>query len=227
MRILFFLLLLFGNLSGAAPLTHLHLSDLLCEKWGIEGAERELFLKGSVFPDICYFTESEMKKLHFSDITTEQILNEEDLFKKGMLYHSFVDEERERILQELDICSLVTPVSPDFPDLLLQAVEDEILYDRCASCLYPLLFIFTLDQEREVGFSDIELEEWNKAVFFYLSMRPSTLMRLQAVTGKSLMGVSAEELRVWSREIPRLAKRPKVREYVEFLTTTCQAALLD
>src|SRR5438552_12343909 len=82
----------------AAPIAHIFLAlEMLTGPFSGLFNERE-FIIGTSFPDIRYLNVIDREKTHLSHVTLEEILQEPDSFKAGMLFHSFVDEQREKYI---------------------------------------------------------------------------------------------------------------------------------
>src|SRR5438132_13939173 len=79
----------------AAPIAHIFLAvQMLAGPFHGLFDEKE-FIVGTSFPDIRYLKVVSREETHFSHVTLEDIVQETDSFKAGMLFHSFVDEQRE------------------------------------------------------------------------------------------------------------------------------------
>ncbi len=79
----------------AAPIAHIFLAVqmLLGPLQGLFNEQE--FILGTSFPDIRYLKVVQRADTHFTHVTLQDVLQEKSSFKAGMIFHSFVDEQRE------------------------------------------------------------------------------------------------------------------------------------
>ena len=106
------LLLIFiaATLKAAAPLTHLYLTDIWYKASNIHKVEKDLLLRGSTFPDIRYIANIAREDTH-AVVAYEDILLENDTFKKGCLLHSYIDITREDLVEKCGIYDFIEDIA--------------------------------------------------------------------------------------------------------------------
>ena len=86
------------SLQAAAPVFH-----VLCAEWYLSRCkitytrkQKEAFLRGTLFPDIRYIAAFPRSVTHRKNITLNTIISTENPFTAGLLFHTYVDEQREK-----------------------------------------------------------------------------------------------------------------------------------
>ena len=83
------------------------------------------FIFGTSFPDIRYLKVVSRTETHFTNVSLQDILQEKNSFKAGMVFHSFVDERREAYVVENHFYKKIPNFK--FSSQSLKFAEDEIL----------------------------------------------------------------------------------------------------
>ena len=107
----------------SAPITHIVIAKELLDTQPDTFSKRDFFI-GTSFPDIRYLKVIERDKTHNPKTTLSEVLNTTNSFRSGLLFHSLVDEVREKSIQDNDIYSLIPKLK--YITQALKLVEDEI-----------------------------------------------------------------------------------------------------
>jgi hypothetical protein len=158
----------------AAPLGHIYLAlQLLNEP--LKGVNPQEFLIGASFPDIRYPAQLPRTATHTQHVNLPLIFAEKDTFKQGMLFHSFVDQEREIYMREQQMECLL----PAFPHLndILKGLEDQLLYPKINDKKFIRLFDEIIFQEAEIVKNKKIIEEWHTQLqnYFFYGPTPQTI----------------------------------------------------
>ncbi len=153
----------------AAPIAHIFLAiQMLAGPLSGLFNEKE-FIIGTSFPDIRYLGVISRNVTHFSGVTIEDIMQEKDSFKAGMLFHSLVDRLREEYIVAHRFYSKI----PDFKLITqtLKYAEDEILRSIFDSTVYVDYFDDILEQEKAYNISEKDIRTWHKYLQTYFAGR--------------------------------------------------------
>lgn len=143
----------------AAPIAHIFLAlQMLAGPFEGYFNERE-FILGTSFPDIRYLKVVERSETHFSGITLEAILQEKNSFKAGMLFHSFVDEQREAYVVENHFYEKIPTFR--FTSQSLKFAEDELLRTLYNTKQYQSYFDEIIEEERTYSIPDDDIHAWH------------------------------------------------------------------
>jgi hypothetical protein len=143
----------------AAPIAHIFLAmQLLCGLAKGLFNEQE-FIVGTSFPDIRYLKVVERAETHFERVTLNDVLQEKDSFKAGMLFHSFVDEQREQYVVDNNLYDGI----PDFrfKTQSLKFAEDELLKPYCDLIRYQAFFNTVLPAQTTYGIDEQHIRSWH------------------------------------------------------------------
>lgn len=143
----------------AAPIAHIYLAIQMLAGPLINLFNEKEFVVGTSFPDIRYLKVIQRNQTHYKNVTLDQIKNEKDSFKAGMLFHSFVDEKRERFVYKKKIYEKV----PKFDYIMhaLKFAEDQILLSIFDSKQYVSFFDEIIVQEKEYKIDEKDLRYWH------------------------------------------------------------------
>ena len=86
------------------------------------------FYVGTLFPDIRKLGTISRETTHFKNPTKEKLLALTNSFDIGMYLHSLVDHDREQILEELGMYSVIEKTITN--QTALKLLEDEVLYNE-------------------------------------------------------------------------------------------------
>lgn len=150
----------------AAPIAHIFLAvQLLAGPCKGLFNEKE-FIVGTSFPDIRYLKVVERTETHFTNVTLQDILKEKDSFKAGMMFHSFVDEQREAYVVKNHLYDKIPAFR--FTSQSLKFAEDELLKPRFHSIQYSGYFDDILDAEKAYGIDEQHIRVWHTLLQGYL-----------------------------------------------------------
>jgi len=151
----------------AAPIAHIFLAmQMLAGPF--DGLFNEIeFIVGTSFPDIRYLKVISRDETHFCNVTLDDIVQEKDSFKAGMLFHSFVDEQREAYILAHKFYSKIP--SFRFVTQSLKFAEDEILRTLFDSSEYSSYFDEILEQEKAYPINIKHIQTWHRFLGEYCS----------------------------------------------------------
>lgn len=143
----------------AAPIAHIFLAvQMLAGPFKGLFDEKE-FIIGTSFPDIRYLKVTERAETHFEDVNLKDILQEKDSFKAGMLFHSFVDEQREAYVVKNKFYEKISVFR--FSSQSLKFAEDEILRQQLNISKYSAYFDDIIDAEKKFNISKEHIKRWH------------------------------------------------------------------
>ena len=151
----------------AGPIGHLFLA-LMVLAGPFQGQfDRDSFLAGASFPDIRYLGVIERSQTHAVGVTVEQIKDEKDSFRAGMLFHALVDQQGEEYMQQNKVYDLLPKKSMGIKYVKL--IEDLILR-RYFKLNQNILSIFDrlYPTEKQFGINDSDLWRWHRFLQVYL-----------------------------------------------------------
>lgn len=153
----------------AAPIAHLFLAiQMLNGPFKGKFNEQE-FLVGTSFPDIRYLKVVPRTETHFINVTLEDILQETDSFRAGMLFHSFVDEKREAFIVAHDLYNKISDFR--FASQSLKFAEDEILREIFDVSVYQSLFDKLYPGEKGFNISARHVQCWHRFLQDYFDKK--------------------------------------------------------
>ena len=147
----------------AAPLAHILLAVQILPT--MPDKDEKAFIIGTSFPDIRYLGCISREKTHLKNVTLDDIKKEKSSFKAGMMFHSLVDEVREKYMKNADVYkeipkSMVTTQALKFN-------EDIILIDKLNNLdKYAHYFDDILPDELTLVKAEY-LNTWHKALKKY------------------------------------------------------------
>ena len=207
------------NISySAGPVTHLFFAEKWIEQFGsLEEPARYEFLSGNLFPDIRYLGIVTRIETHEANLTLEDVHSSSTPFLTGTRLHSYVDEKRDALVETSGIYAWIAPYAQGHEVVLLKLLEDEILYDRIETLLAKLQVYRISEPERFTGIPDKVLEKWHFFLYYYLSRRPTQVLREFAEEDQVFLGIPANLLAGWSDAMQQLAQQPEVLDYMQTL----------
>lgn len=151
----------------AAPWAHIFLAILMLNGLFKGLFNEKEFIIGTSFPDIRYLKVVERAETHVTNVSIEDIMREKNSFRAGLLFHSFVDQVREKYMVELGLYELLP--SFRFVTQSLKFAKDQILRSVCDASLYVDHFDEILPDERAYGIDEHHLKLWHRFLQNYLS----------------------------------------------------------
>lgn len=157
----------------ATPITHIFFADKFCDRH--PEIDKFPFFAGNSLPDIRYIDKNiERTKFHANNISVDDVLWEESDFWKGVKFHSFVDEKRDRFYEENGV---YTPETSDKVFIYsLKVLEDDILYSRLSIRQNFVKFFATYKFPTD-DINEETIKKWKEVLCNYLSLQPCTNSR--------------------------------------------------
>ena len=153
----------------AAPITHLFFAEKFCEKH--EELERFPFFVGNCLPDIRHIDKKISRdKFHFFNVSIEDIKKEKLDFRKGIKFHSFIDEERDLFYKNEGIYT-PTKESDELFIVALKLLEDEILYEKI-QFLGDFASFFQKYEFPIDGIDNKSIKKWKELLHNYFQQKP-------------------------------------------------------
>ncbi|HAU07753.1 MAG: hypothetical protein UW46_C0004G0045 [Candidatus Yanofskybacteria bacterium GW2011_GWF1_44_227] len=154
----------------AAPITHIVLANKVFSK-EFPLFSREKFFVGTSFPDIRYLGVIERSKTHFTSPLLADIKKENDA-QAGMMFHSFVDGVREKVLKEAGIYKMIPKNGISIQTLKL--LEDEVLYNKIEDWkVIASYFDSILAEELAYPIGEDSIKRWHNALQHYFVEGPN------------------------------------------------------
>lgn len=156
----------------AAPLSHIFLAIQILAGPLKDHFDTTQFLIGTSFPDIRYLKCIEREETHFNGLTFNDIKNEANAFRAGMLFHSLVDEIREQYIVKNKLYEKL----PNFRFISqsIKFAEDKILRSFFNFNKYSNYFDLILEEERKYKISDTNITRWHRFLKSYINQEYST-----------------------------------------------------
>lgn len=202
----------------AAPITHIVLANKVFER-DFVGRDKLKFMVGTSFPDIRYLVSIDREKTHAAATDLKELKNERDFFA-GLKLHSWVDDTRERYMQKAGLYALF----PESKYLLhgVKMFEDQVFYEKVENWSEVVsYFREILDEEKELGVTEVDLDRWHKWIMNYFSdfqrlVSGDINLSEAVITGS--VEIAQETVRV-AREVRDAEKAREIvlRFYDEFL----------
>ena len=157
----------------ATPITHIFFADKFCDKH--PEIDRFPFFAGNCLPDIRYIDKNiERTKYHSNNISIDNILWEKLDFRKGVKFHSFVDEKRDNFYENNGV---YTPETSDKVFIYsLKVLEDDILYSRLSvrQDFIEFLMKYTFPTS---DINEETIKRWKKVLCNYFALQPCNKSR--------------------------------------------------
>ncbi len=164
----------------AGPVAHIVCALALLNSGALKIEDKQAFLVGTSFPDIRYLGVIKREQTHKHDVTWQDIQNESDSFKAGMLLHSLVDRIREEYMMEHNVYNLV----PKFPffSQSLKLYEDMLIYNSMDEWqLISSYFNEILSSERAFGIKEQDIKRWHQILQTFFVKRPTPQLITQQI----------------------------------------------
>lgn len=206
--LLSFILFTCFSLEAAFPITHVYITRIFFKyypKYTLE--EQQAFIVGTLFPDIRHLADSDRSETHYESMPLEEVLKEENPFIAGMKFHSYVDIERDKLVDSLHIYEeLKKYVPPSHNHTFLKLVEDEIVVTEGSYSDVSVVMATIYPEELRGGFKEKTLKKWHQALSFLFMTAPSQALSLASLSGKGYMDLSYEEIQHWNKLLKPASK---------------------
>ena len=133
--------------------------------------EKDYFL-GTLFPDIRYLAKIDRNLTHFSAITVDNLVSAKSDFELGMLVHSLVDTEREKIIGNTGIySSLPTEIGIYTFVKLVEEIYTYPIYENWVN-ITDFLNDVLVDETRFI--SEASVRQWHSILRDFFTNAPTT-----------------------------------------------------
>ena len=209
---LFFCLTL--SLNAAAPATHVYFAQVWLDCFHVEDlSSQQVFIAGTLFPDIRYLGTISRNATHERDVTPEKIRATHCLFGAGMRLHSLVDEVREKYVKQSSVLEHLQSIPKNVRVSFLKLLEDEILWDYVHCQQVVELLHIDYPQEIKAGVDRQVAQKWHKKLINYFGQRPSEFLKHLAAEGKGFLNANHATVVEWSKLLPQYAANPRYIKY--------------
>lgn len=192
----------------AAPIAHIFLAiQVLACPLENKFTERE-FLIGTSFPDIRYLGVIDRKLTHVKNISFDQVQNQTNSFFAGLLFHSLVDELRQKYLEN-DLLQFVTDFK--FKGQLIKFAEDKILAEAFDTAKYAAHFNHIAQEELIWQIPESQISKWHNIIKSYLLSKE---VPINLIINKALSFLGPILNKVFDMQVSSLTKNQNFRDKV-------------
>lgn len=217
------------SLQAAGPVMHVVIAqrffDTLSPK--PDTKNQELFLVGTIFPDIRYLGVIKRHETHVKGPTLAVIRAESGSFRQGMLFHSWVDEFRQAYIRQVQIKQHLKDIPRRLQDIFLKAVEDQYLQSKYDVANMSTIMASIPDEAKQFDIELPALTQWHALLALYFSMQPSTMLVQLSLFDQGIMNLDPATVKLWSTLIPEYVKDPIFQNYVDQLMTAMTEKLRE
>lgn len=219
LKLLLSLLFLTVNLDAAFPVTHIFITRIFFKYYPkYTPEEQQAFIVGTLFPDIRHMADSDRSETHFEPMPLEDVLNEPNPFIAGMKFHSYVDIERDRLVDQVKIYDQLKKYVPSHQNhTFLKLVEDEIAAIQGNYTDVSVMMATIYPEESRWGFKEKTLRKWHQALSFLFMTSPSQSLSLACLSGKGFMDLSYEDIQNWNRLLKPASKDEGLIEWMDIM----------
>jgi len=221
--------LLSFELFAAAPAMHVTLGGKWLATFAPEYTEEEkkLFLLGTVFPDIRYLGVIKREQTHYKGMTLAKVYAAKSPFNRGMLFHSYVDEFRERCVRKSGIEKALSEVPRRQQGTFLKLLEDQILHSTYKWSEFKKFLITIPDDEKAFGLEMSALTQWHTGLSLYFATTPSNILQQVGMFEQSILTLDATTIKAWGLLLPKYAADPQMKKHVEELLHAFDEAFIS
>jgi hypothetical protein len=178
--------------------------------------EKKLFLLGTVFPDIRYLGVIKRSQSHFKGMTLDKVHQTSSAFLRGVYFHSFVDEYREKFVRKSQIDKKFIEVPRNLQGTFLKLVEDQIIDPKYDWSQFRNYLATIPEDEKKYGIDNIQaLTQWHTGLTVYFSTLPSNILTQLSLFEKGILILDAATVKSWSFLLPKYASDPMMQKYVD------------
>lgn len=219
MRILTFLVFAI-NVVYATPILHTNFAYRFLDHHFLEYTEKEAqeFILGVLYPDVRYLQVIDREVTHEFDVQLADVLAADTPFLAGIKLHCFIDELRDRHIEETGIYERLARFPQENINLFLKLIEDEMLYSDQQSNFAKKCLDEVITEEFLHGLTLHTMRTWHRVLSQYFSNPPGTILRRLRQFGLGLFGVDSEEIALWSRSLSQIVTTEDFQEYMEGLS---------
>lgn len=214
-------------LYSAGPITHVALGQkwLSYEAPNYTDEQKKLFLLGTVFPDIRYLGVIKREQTHYKGVTLSAIRKTSSPFQQGVLFHSFVDEFREKWVKEHKTEAKLTDVAVNQKHTFLKIIEDQINYSEQSWGSFRQYLMSIPADEKQYGIDDKALSEWHAGLTLYFTASPMVLLTQFSLLEKDIFTIKASAVKQWATLLPEYVERTEMKQHVADMMLAFDKAL--
>jgi hypothetical protein len=215
LRKLLLFLLLPGFLFSAGPVTHLILGTRYLKTHREQNAAA--FLRGTLFSDIRYMAAIPRSSTHDKGVTLSQI-NKAQGFEKGRLFHSYVDEKREKLVKEKKLSEYLVQkysIPKDYVITFLKIVEDEYLDSRRDEALLQAALSTSSSYEESIPREIVT--KYYVETALYIRQGPRKTLELALGENKPLYNIPIPVASFLVEIFEKVLKDKKILEHIDDL----------
>lgn len=203
--------------QAAGPAMHIALGNKWLSTFAPNYSEQEkkLFLLGTVFPDIRYLGTVKRNQTHYQEVTLEKVYAQTTPFMRGVYFHSFVDEYREKYIRQHDVMKKVASIPRALQGTFLKVVEDEMLHPKHDWSEFRLYLSSIPNEEKILDITDETLTQWHTGLTFYFTACPSMILMQLSLFEKGILVLDAPTVKSWSTLVPQYATDPGMIKYLD------------
>lgn len=216
MRILFFIALnLLSTMSMAcAPAMHAYLGQMWLDAYQVkEATTRRDFMIGTLFPDIRYMGHVSRSQTHEKHVTLEQIDKEKNYFKKGMLFHAYVDEQHEKFTNRSKAYQNLPKDIKSSREIFIELISDEIIFDQAWIKPIATDINTVINDEKILGLTEFDLYPWHMLLNAYFMDPPSQNLQRLTMIGRDIKFLKAKTIETWAKRLPEMKKNAYYQKY--------------
>ncbi|MCS5710872.1 hypothetical protein [Candidatus Berkiella aquae] len=209
--------LLSFSLKAAGPAMHVTLGEKWIATFAPEYTEeqKKLFLLGTVFPDIRYLGVIKRTQTHFKGMTLEKVYATDSPFMRGMYFHSFVDEYRDRCVRKTGIEKTITEIPRSQQGTFLKLIEDQVLHSQYRWPEFKKYLMSIPEDEKKFGLELSALTQWHTALTLYFSTKPSMILQQVGMFEQNILTLDAQTIKSWGTLLPQYADSSEMKKHVE------------
>jgi hypothetical protein len=220
MRIAFFIVLSFlaTPTFACGPAMHAYLGNLWLDAHHVtEPINRKEFIIGTLFPDIRYMGKVQRSQTHAKKVNLALIDKTPDYFKKGMLFHAYVDDQQEDFTNKSTAYRHLPKDIKTSRSIFIELIADEIIFDL--DWIKPISTDINtvIAKEKILGLSEIDLYPWHMLLHFYFSSPPSQNLKQLSILNIDAAFLTADMIKIWSLQLPEMKKSAYYQTYTQDL----------
>lgn len=153
----------------AAQVTHVALANRIFSKY-FSNLSKQDFIIGTTFADIRYLGHVKRNQTHRINVSFDDVLKEKSSFQAGLLFHSFIDELREKFMVESGVYDFIPKTHP--ATQAIKFLEEKFFYKDVKNWLEITNFYnVVLEEELDFGMPKEVIMFWHNLLvdFFHSS----------------------------------------------------------
>ncbi|MFO1258500.1 MAG: hypothetical protein U1E78_08860 [Gammaproteobacteria bacterium] len=229
MRVLIFIVLNFFAVTSMAcgPAMHAYLGQMWLDTHEVKDKiARRDFIIGTLFPDIRYMGHVSRSQTHEKHVTLERIDKENNFFKKGMLFHAYVDEQHEKFTNKSKAYVNLPKDIKSSREIFIELISDEIIFDE--AWIKPLArdINTVINDEKILGLTELDLYPWHMLLNAYFMDPPSENLKRLNYLGRDLKFLKAKTVETWSKKLPEMKENAYYQKYTGDLINFFRAKIM-